>query len=163
MEALRRWYSAREPREQRILGWGGLVAAALVLVLVLQPWWQHRQALAERVARKSADAAMAEALVPGLVAAGPLLSAGSTDTLVVVVDRMAREAGLADALQGSQPLADQVLRVELRGARFNNLMMWLARMAEQAGVVVVAARFEGTEESGRVDVTLELRRPGDRP
>jgi type II secretory pathway component PulM len=140
-----------------------VLAAALVLVLVLQPWWHYRQALAERVARKSADASMAESLVPGLVATGPMLATGSPDNLVVVVDRTAREAGLAEALQGSQPLDRQGLRVELSEARFNNLMVWLARLAEQAGVVVTAARFEATNESGRVNATLELRRPGDGP
>ena len=73
------------------------------------------------------------------------------ESLLVIVDRSARESGLAGALSGSEPGGAGSLSVRLEKAPFDALMAWLARLAQQNGVVVDSATIEKAGAPGLVN------------
>jgi general secretion pathway protein M len=160
---LRDWYQAREPREQRILLWGGLAAAAIVLVGSL---WQLNSAVAQRrddVERKRLDLAFMQAASAEIIAAGPVRAAADTgEPIVVVVDRAAREAGLAQSLGASEAVPPAALRVRFNAASFDALVAMTAQLAQQHGVTVSSASVERAAEPGTVNATFTLRPSGAR-
>ncbi|HRX91000.1 MAG TPA: type II secretion system protein GspM, partial [Steroidobacteraceae bacterium] len=91
-------------------------------------------------------------------AAGPLGGGGATtESLVVLIDRSARESGLGASLSSTQPNGDKSLRLRLDRASFDLLVGWLARLSEQHGVRVESAEIEGGGEPGIVNAGLVLR------
>jgi general secretion pathway protein M len=75
------------------------------------------------------------------------------------VDRTAKDAGLAGALSGSDPAGDGGLRVRFEGAAFDAMVIWLARIQQERGLVVESASIDGTPSDGLVNVSLVLRGP----
>jgi len=75
----------------------------------------------------------------------------------VLVDRSARESGLAQSLTGSQPSGDGGLRVQLEKAPFNAMVTWLARLAQTNGVRVESASVDMAGEPGLVNAGVVLR------
>jgi general secretion pathway protein M len=74
-----------------------------------------------------------------------------------MIDRTARESGLAQALTGSQPGGDGVMRVQLENADFNLLLGWLSRLSSQHGVRIDAATVTGMNTPGTVNASVQLR------
>ena len=74
----------------------------------------------------------------------------------MIVDRSAREAGLASALSGSEPGGPGNLTVRLEKAPFDVLVGWLARLAQQNGVTVDSAVIEKTGVPGLVNANINL-------
>lgn len=157
-DLLRHQWDALAAREQRLLQWGG-VCALLLLVLAIQlPLQRKVQALRTSIATRQADGVWLQANATQLAALGPAAPAfASTESLLVRVDRAAREAGLGAALVGSQPAGDGALRVQLQAVGFNALLSWLAAMAEQQGISVDTATLDAASEAGMVNATLVLR------
>jgi len=78
------------------------------------------------------------------------------ESLVVLVDRTARESGLAKSLAGSQPSGDGGLNVRLDQTPFDTLVAWLSQLRERYGVRVDAATIDAGKDSGNVTATLVL-------
>ncbi|MGC4027829.1 MAG: type II secretion system protein M [Steroidobacteraceae bacterium] len=156
--ALRQWYESREPREQRILLIGGVLAVLILLAGVLLPLNRSVAAAASRVERKQADLTFLRDVGPRLASAGPApVVPQNVESLVVLVDRSARESGLGQSLTGSQPNGEGRLRVEFQKADFNAWVAWLARLVNQHGLRVEAATTEATAEPGVVNATVIVR------
>ena len=101
------WYAGLAQREQRIVALGAAAAAVLLLLAIVLPLHSKAVALEQRIATKQTDLAWMQAVAPALMAAGPLPAAANPqESLVVLVDRSARESGLAQSLTGSQPSGD---------------------------------------------------------
>jgi general secretion pathway protein M len=157
-DRLTAWYATREPREQRVLLVGAAAAALLVVIALLLPLHRSASTLEKRIATKRADLAWMRAVAPTVIAAGPIQAAnGAQESLVVLVDRTARESGLAQSLTGSQPSGDGGLRVQLEKAPFNSLVAWVARLSEQNGVRVESASVDAAGEPGVVNAGVVLR------
>lgn len=156
--SLQSWFSQREPREQRILLIGGLAAALIIIIggmLALRGFVNAAQA---RVDRKQQDLAFLQSGSAEVLAAGPVRTGAiSSEPIVVVVDRSAREAGLAESLGSSEAVPPNGLRVRFNAASFDALIGMTARLAQQQGISVTAAAVERTAEPGRVNATLTLR------
>jgi type II secretory pathway component PulM len=88
------------------------------------------------------------------MAGGPDLSGQS---LVVVVDRSARAAGLGAALARNQPVGEDGIRVRLENASFDALAAWLGRLSGGSGLTIDSASFERAPDDGRVNASLTLR------
>jgi type II secretory pathway component PulM len=93
-------------------------------------------------------------VIVALLAAGA--AAGSGESLVVLVDRTGREAGLGGALRDQSPSGDQGLRLRLEAAPFDVLVVWLASLQQQYGVKVDAATIDATAAPGLVNASLTL-------
>lgn len=157
MESLRQWYSGLAPRERRFVSIGACAALVIVFLMGVLPLARSAAALEQRVATKRADLAWMRSVAPALASAGPVSgTADSQESLVVTVDRTAREANLGEALTRSEPAGSGGQRIQLEKARFDVLVAWLARLRQQHGIRVVAATIERADEPGLVSATLEL-------
>lgn len=157
MARLAAWWQGLAAREQRVVVWGGAFAAVLVWLAVQWPLQRRVAALQASVAAQRADLAWVQANAGRLAALGPVsLAAPSNESLLARVDRSAREAGLGAALSGSQPAADGALRIQLQQARFDVVVAWLARLANEQGVTIDTATMDGAGEPGLVNATLVL-------
>ena len=154
----KQYWDSLAVREQHLLMWGGAVALVLLLLAVQLPLQAKLHTLQARIASHHADAAWLQANATQLSALSPASPASSSsDSLLVRVDRSARDAGLGAALVGSQPAGDGALRVQLQAVRFNALISWLAAVAEQQGIRVDTATVDAAAEAGMVNATLVLR------
>jgi general secretion pathway protein M len=157
---LRVWLTGLSPRERTlVLAAGGLTLVAALyfaFVLPLTAMTGRREA---RVEQKSADLAWMRQVAPAVGAAAA--SGGAADmptgeSLVVLVDRTAREAGLGAALRDQSPNGEAGLRLRLEAAAFDQLIEWLGRLQQRHGVAIEAANFDATGNPGLVNASLTL-------
>ena len=148
-------FNTLSERERRTLI-GGAVAAVLLLVFgILLPLNRSVTHAHERLAKKNADLSWMQSVAPE-IAATALPPAATGEPLLVIVDRSARESGLAGALAGSEPGAPGSLSVRLEKASFDTLVVWLARLARQNGVSVQSASIERAGPPGMVNAAILL-------
>lgn len=143
-------------RERRIVTFGAIAATALVLIGIVLPLDRSVARAHERVGRKQADLAWIRDVTPQLAGAS-VVQPATQESLVVVVDRSAREAGLGTALTSSEPSGAGGLSVRLEKAPFDILVGWLARLADQNGVRVESATIDSSGPPGLVNAAVILR------
>jgi type II secretory pathway component PulM len=159
IDSLHTWYGGLAKREQRFVLGGAVAVVILLLLAVGLPLQRQVSDLQQRIVRKQADLLWMQSVAPTLAAAGPVAVAGTgpKESLLVLIDRTARESGLGQALTGSQPSGDGGLRVTLEKADFNSVVSWTARLAEQHAVSVQTATIESAAEPGTVNAGLVLQ------
>lgn len=151
---LQQWYASLAERERRMVGWGGAIAAVLLVAGTVWKLGSAVEAAETRVERRREDLAFIEAVTPRLQAA-PTARPG--ESLAIAVDRMAREGGLSQALAGVEPASAGSIRARFTAASFDALALMLARLQQERGVVAETASVSATGEPGLVDATLVLR------
>ena len=145
-------------RERRLVLFGGIGAAALLIFGVLLPLDSSVSKAQERVGKKQADLVWMQSVGPELASAGPTIAKPSSqESLLVVVDRAARESGLGSSLTSSEPQGPGLLRVRLEKAPFDIMIGWLARLADQNGISVDTANVDSAGAPGVVTASLVLR------
>jgi type II secretory pathway component PulM len=145
-------------RERRMVLFGGIAAVLVVIFGVLMPLQSSVSKAQERIGKKQADLQWMQSVGPELAAAGPTVARPSTqESLLVVVDRAAREAGLGSSLTSSEPQGPGLLRVRLEKAPFDLMLGWLARLAEQNGITIDSANVDSAGAPGVVTASLVLR------
>jgi len=158
MEKLHQWFAARSAEEQRTLKLGGGAALIVLLIGVLVPLQRGVSAASIRVATLRSDLQWLHSMSPQLAAAASM-PAATRESLVVVVDRAARAAGIAGALSSSQPAANGGLDVRMDRVSFDALATWLGQLAQRYGVQVESATVESAGAPGLVRASLVLRQP----
>ena len=153
---LQAWYASLAERERKTVLYGGLVAAALLVFGGVWKLGSAVEAAESRMEAKRADLAWMQAVAPRIRA---LPAARPDESLPLLVDRTAREAGLAGALSGSDPAGPGALRVRLQGASFDAMVVWLGRLQQERGIVVDSASVDAGDEEGLVNASLVLRGP----
>jgi general secretion pathway protein M len=156
MDAILQYYAKLSERERRIAIYGGIAALLLLILAIVLPLQRHVGALEQRVERKRDDLVWLRSMAPqlaGLRSNGP---PPLRESLVVVVDRTARQSGLERALVGSQPSGDGGLNVRLEQTSFDGLVSWLAQLRESYGVRVDSAVVEAGNAVGSVNASLVL-------
>ncbi len=145
-------------RERRMVLFGGIAAVALLIFGVLLPLSSSVSKAQERVGKKQADLQWMQAVGPELASSGPTVARPSSqESLLVVVDRAARESGLGSSLTSSEPQGPGLLRVRLEKAPFDIMVGWLARLADQNGISVDTANIDSAGPPGVVTASLVLR------
>lgn len=157
LDGLRAWYAGLEAREQRTVAWGAIGGGLLIVVVALLQMHAAVNRLEKRGTQKRADVAYIQGVLPELRAAP--VPQGGDQSLVIVVDRTTRDAGLAMHLRGTEPAGMNALRVRFEGASFDSTVVWLVRMQREYGVHVTAAALERTATPGVVNATVTLQRP----
>src|SRR5580692_2156047 len=154
MNKLRAWYAGLQQREQRVVAVGGVVVAVLVLVLgILLPLHSAVSGAVQRNEAKREDLKWMQVNAPEVRAAGSQLPADTGEAPVVLVDRVAREHGLASALRGTQPNASGV-RVQLEAAPFDTMVAWLAALDERHGLAIESITLDRTAKPGVVNASI---------
>ncbi len=95
MQRLLNWFQGLTPREQRVVLLGSATGAVVLLVGLLLPFERHVARLEQRVETRRADLAWLQSVAPQLGALRASAPAASGASLVVLVDRVARETGIA--------------------------------------------------------------------
>jgi general secretion pathway protein M len=159
MNKLLAWYAGLQPREQRVVAVGGMAVAVLFLVLgILMPLQSAVSGAVRRNETKRQDLAWMQVNAPEIRAAGGQLPADTGEAPVVLVDRVAREAGLASALRGTQPSGTGV-RVQLEVAPFDTLVSWLATLDERYGLAIETITVDRTAQPGMVNASITFTQP----
>jgi general secretion pathway protein M len=166
MKQVNLWFQSLKPRE-RIVFMAGAAFVVLVAVytLALAPFYRSIDAAEERVARKQGDLAYMSSIVGEvqmLNASQPSnVPVASDESLVVLIDRAARECGLSEALTGQTPNGDQGIRVRLEAAAFDSVVACMANLERGHGVRIETAQFDRTAKPGLVNASLVFNRtPG---
>jgi len=145
-------------RERRMVIIGAVAGVLLLVFGVLLSLDNSVSKAQERVGKKQADLVWMNAVGPELATAGPTVARPSSqESLLVVVDRAARESGLGGSLTSSEPQGPGVLRVRLEKAPFDIMIGWLARLADQNGISVDTANIDTAGAPGVVTASLVLR------
>jgi general secretion pathway protein M len=156
IERLVQYLQRLEPRERRIVLAGAVAAALLIIVAAVLPLQRSVAAVEQRVERKRDDLQWLRSMAPQLAGLQGSAPPPLRESLVVVVDRSARESGLAKSLVGSQPSGDGGLNVRLDQTPFDTLIVWLSQLRERYGVRVESATIDAGKGSGNVTATLVL-------
>jgi general secretion pathway protein M len=154
MNKLRAWYAGLQEREQRMVAIGGVVVAVLILVLgILMPLQSAVSSAVKRNETQRVDLAWMQTNAPEIRAAGNQVAGDTGEAPVVLVDRVAREAGLAGALRGTQPNGTGV-RVQLEAAPFDTLVSWLTTVDERHGLAIESITVDRGAQPGMVNASI---------
>jgi general secretion pathway protein M len=156
IERVTQYLQRLEPRERRMVVFGAVAAVLLLIIAVVLPLQRSVSAVQQRVERKRDDLQWLRSMAPQLAGLQGSAPPALRESLVVVVDRTAREAGLAKSLVGSQPSGDGGLNVRLDQTPFDTLIGWLAQLREHYGVRVDSATIDAAKGPGNVTATLVL-------
>ena len=164
MQKLKDWFFSRPPRERVIIAAGGvLVLLVAIYILALAPFYKAVNSSAQRVANKEGDLAWMRSVggeVLALSASSPTAAAPTNESLVVLIDRAARECGLGSALTGQTPSGENGIRVRLEQAEFDKLVVCLGGLQQSHSVAIESATIDRTAKPGFVNASLVLTRPG---
>ncbi len=142
------------PERERRLALGGIALAAAILIFgVMLPLDRNVALLRERLERKQSDLSWMQGVAPELAAT--MLPAATGESLIVMIDRSARETGLAGALT-TEPAGSGSLSVRLQKAPFDTMIAWLARLTQQNGVSIESATIEKADAAGLVNASVVL-------
>jgi len=159
MNKLRAWYAGLQQREQRVVTVGGVALAVLILVVgILMPLQSAVSSAVKRNETKRLDLKWMQANAPEVRASGNQLAGDTGEAPVVLVDRVAREAGLANALRGTQPTGTGV-RVQLEAAPFDTLVTWLATLDERYGLAIESITVDRGARPGVVNASITFTQP----
>jgi general secretion pathway protein M len=149
------WFAALAEREQRIVQLAAVLVPVVLVVAVLLPLDRSVAQAHERLTKKRNDLVWMQGVAPEL-AASPQPPSAAGESLIVIVDRSARESGLSGALAGSEPAGPGGLSLRLQKAPFDTLIAWLARLAQQNGIRVDSATIDSAGAPGLVNAALVL-------
>ena len=158
LDALLDAYAALSQRDRRLAIAGTLVLLGIVLFSVLIPLDRAVAHARTRLEQKRTDLAWMQSVAVPVLRNAPAPNANG-ESLLVLVDRSTREARLDTAMRGSDQGAAGSLSLRLEKAPFDSLVAWLARLAQQNGVVIDSATIEKTGDTGLVNAAIVLR-PG---
>ena len=158
MQRLLAWFDGITPREQRMVLVGIAVTAALLLLGILLPFDRHVARLEERIQTRQADLAWLQSVAPQLDVLRTVAPAASRESLVVLVDRVARETGIARSLT-SQSNGDGALSVRVEQISFDALLNWAGVLVQRHTVRVISASIEAGNNPGLVSASFTLAPP----
>lgn len=159
MNELRQWLGGLSARERNLVYLAGLLlCAAVVYFALVLPVTTAASKRAARVEQKTADLAWMRQVAPQVIAAAASggVTADGNESLVVLVDRTGRQAGLGSAIRDQSPSGEHGLRLRLEAASFDVLVAWLASLQQQYGVSVDAATIDAGTAPGLVNASLTL-------
>jgi general secretion pathway protein M len=164
MQKLKDWFFSLQPRERALVaGGGGLLLLVAIYMLGLAPFYSAVAASAQRVEKKQGDLAWMRSVggeVMALNASAPSAVGPTGESLVVLIDRAARECGLGAALTGQTPSGENGIRVRLEDAEFDKVVVCLGSLQQAHSVSIESATIDRTAKPGFVNASLVLTRPG---
>lgn len=159
---MKNWFLSLAPRERVMVA---AAAIAILVALFYTAVWQplHRGAvdyeqrierqreLAVHVATLGAQAAQLRARSQGNFR-------GQNDSLLAIIDRSSREAGVRGAIQRIQPEGPNKAAVTMTGGSFNALIQWLRQLQQSYGITISALNVVRGESNGRIEARMTLER-----
>lgn len=156
------YWNQLKPSERTIISVAGIILAVLILYLaVLEPFMDKADELTTKVAQQKSQIEWLKKKsleVKQLqVSSGAVRTARkSGESLLVVVDRTAKQNRLADSLKRVEPDGSERVRVWLDNASFDEVAKWLSLLQSNYQLDVESAVFDKVEVVGRVNVRLVI-------
>ncbi len=157
-DALNHFWSAREAREkQMLLTAAGVIAAALIYVVLVSPALLARKNLSKSLPQLREQVAQMQALS---AQAATLTAANNTPVVALT------QAGIEASLQTHQLKARNInmlvssAQVQLDAASFAQTLAWLAALQSGAHVSVTAAKITPLASPDQVDASFTLQAAG---
>ncbi len=156
MNKLKVWYAGLQARERRIVGIGAIALAVMILFGgILLPLESAVSSAVRTKESRTEDLAWMRINAPEVQAGGATVMADTGEAPMVLVDRLSREAGLGNALRGTQPSGTGV-RVQLEAAPFDVLVTWLATLDERYGFGIESITVDRAARPGAVNANITL-------
>ena len=157
------WFMGLELRERKLVAGGAVVLVLLMFyLLVWEPAAVAYHDLKETVADQQETLdwmKRASRKVKALQgsAQGGVQSLGGR-SLLAVVDKSARSAGLGPAIKRVEPDGSKGVKIWLEGAAFDPMVLWLGKLSRSYGIDASVVTIE-PQGAGRVNVRLTLAGP----
>jgi general secretion pathway protein M len=159
LATVKAWFAALAPRERYAVIAGGALCVLILLLAAWLPVERRVSHLEDSVRTKQADLAWLQSVAPQLVALRSAPANTGGQSLVALVDAVARQTGIVHSLTGSQPGDDGTLSVRLEQVPFDSLITWAGELVQHHSVRVVSANIDGGATVGLVSATFVLRGP----
>lgn len=159
LASVKAWLQALAPRERYMVLGGGAACLVILLFAAWLPVERRVSRLEDSVTTKQADLAWLQSVAPQLAALRSAPPTTGGQSLVALVDQVARQTGVVRSLTGSQPGDDGTLSVRLEQVPFDALISWAGELVQHHGVRVVSANIDGATAVGLVSATFVLRGP----
>jgi general secretion pathway protein M len=160
MNKLRNWYAGLQPREQRVVAIGAIALGLIILIGgILMPLQSAVSSAIKGTDTRREDLAWMRVNAPEVRAFGDQLPADTGEAPVVLVDRVAREAGLATALRGTQPNTTGGVRVQLEAAPFDTVVTWLDTLDRRYGLAIESITVDRTPAPGMINASISFTSP----
>jgi general secretion pathway protein M len=156
IEQLQQYLQRLSPRDRWTLVGGGVAALLLLIIAIVLPLQRSVSATERRVEKKRDDLVWLRSMAPQFASLQSSAPPALNESLVVLVDRTARESGIDKSLVGSQPSGDGGINVRFEKMPFDTLVAWLSQLRERYGVRVDSATVDAASEAGTVTATLVL-------
>jgi general secretion pathway protein M len=149
-------YDTLAPREQKLVKFGAIGVVAILIFGVLLPLDSSVAKARTRISQKQADLVWMKGVAPLLAAQAPAHN-NNGESLIVIVDRSARESGLGKSLAGTDPSGAGGIQVRLEKAPFDAIIGWLSRLSQQNGIAVDGATIDSAGSQGIVNAAIVLK------
>lgn len=154
--AVGRWYYGREASERKVIALlAAAIAITLVWLLIWQPVSNWRSLSHNRYENAQASLDWLTQNEQKARAAVTSQSAGSDRSLLRLVTQAANAGGLK--LNRVQPEGDGAVSVVLQDQAFNDVLAFVAQLAENNGVSVNRAAIDGSGNPGRVNAQIKFQ------
>lgn len=144
-------------RERRLVLSGAVAALLLLVIGVVMPLQRSVNVAADRIEHKRDDLSWLRSMAPQLGTLRLSTPQPLHESLVVLIDRTARESGIGKALVGSQPSGNGGLNVHFEQVSFDAMIAWLSQLGDRYGVHAESATIDAANSAGTVNATLVLR------
>jgi general secretion pathway protein M len=160
MNSLRAWYASLQQRDQRVVAVGAVVVGLLILVGgILIPLSSAVSSAIKGTETRREDLAWMRLNAPEIRAAANIIPPPTGEAPVVLVDRTARESGLATALRGTQPSTAGGVRVQLEAASFDAMITWLDILDWRYGLAIESITVDRSGAPGQVNASINFSPP----
>jgi len=149
-------YDTLAPREQQLVKYGAIALVVVLIFGVLMPLDSSVSKARTRITKKQQDLVWMKGVAPFLAAQAPV-NHGNGESLIVIVDRSARESGLGKSLAGTDPSGAVGIQVRLEKAPFDAVIGWLSRLSQQNGISVEGATIDGAGAPGLINAAIVLK------
>jgi general secretion pathway protein M len=163
---MKEWWQEQSQRDRRIVRIGAIFASiALLYLLLWQPLHQQRDKYRQQITdqrqllqwmhQRSAEA---RALMkqPGGQSGQPRQPI--IGSLLSLVDKQARKAGLGKGLKRVEPAGADQVRLWFDAVEFSRLVAWLGSLESEYGTRIESAVIDRTEAVGQVNARLVINR-----
>ena len=159
---MKEWFTSLAPRERAMVS---IAAVVVALALVYAVAWDP---LTSSVSRLQQSVEEQQALKQWMQQSAAEVNqlrgaAGASDdhrSLLAVVDQTSKQSQLGPAVKRIEPDGQELVRVSLEQASFDDMMSWLGSLQRSFGVSVADVSIDRQAASGRVNARITLKRSG---
>ena len=162
VEQLKTWFKGLQPRERTIvLSAGVLISVAILYLGIFGPLVNAVATREARINTKQQDLVWMRSVANNVRMASAAQAGGAGgESLVVLINRTAQQAGIASALVNQAPSGENSIRVRLERANFDAVVAWIGSLQQQYSIRVETASIDRGEKPGVINASLVLTRGG---